>query len=187
MLPKLELKISGPYNHILSDDFNYREYMADADKCIENFNKNFNKFKKRTTSFHKAFIKKQKIILKLIEKYSGYDWKGKSIPIYLINITQKPSIADPLTLKFRDNLDSMFILLIHELTHLNLPQKMQFDAGNKRSEQWVNLITRYVALELKLDLNKATMKNFSEALELEWNLKNKTLKKFIQPNASPKS
>ena len=95
-------------------------------------------------------------------------------------MTQKPSIADPLTLKFRDDLDSMLILLIHELTHLNLPQKMQFDAGNKRCEQWVNLITRHVSLELKLNLSKATMKNFSEALELGWNLKGKPLIKFLK-------
>ena len=72
MLPELELKISSPYNHILSDDFSYGEYMKDANKCIEKFSKNFEKFKKRTILFQEKFIKNQKIILKLIEKYSGY-------------------------------------------------------------------------------------------------------------------
>jgi hypothetical protein len=180
MLPRLELRLSGSYNHILSDNFSYKEYTRDANKSIEKFNKEFQKFKKHSKPFQKAFKKHQKIILQLIQKYSGYSWKGQQIPIYLVNMTQKPSIADPLTLKFREDIDMMLILLIHELTHLNLPEKMQLNAGNKLCEQWVNLVARYVALELKLNLNKASMKNFSEALELGWNLKDKPLIKFLK-------
>jgi len=180
MLPKLELKLSSSYNLILNDEFNYPKFLKDYNSEVDKFNKKFEKFKIETKAFQKAFKKYQKVIIKLIQKYSGFSWKGQYIPVYLVKMTKKPSISDPLTLKFKENIDSMLILLIHELTHVNIPYKLQLDAGQKVQEQWVNLITRYTAIELGLDLSRASMLNFNEALELNWNLKNKPLKLFLK-------
>lgn len=180
MLPELNITFSLPLNHILNDDFNYKNFLENYNEVIENYEKNFQKFKKTTEPFQKMFKKYKKRILYHIEKYSGYSWKGQKIPIYLVNMTQKPSISHPLILKFTTDIDSMFILLIHELTHINLPGEMQSKAGVKVSEQWVNLITRHVALDLKLDIKKASMRNFSEALELNYDLKKEPLKKVLR-------
>jgi len=179
MIPKLEIRVSQAYTHILSDDFSYDDYKKDGNKVIDKYKIEFKKFKRSTRAFQIAFNKYQKRISKLIEKYSGFAWRQKYIPIYLVKMTQKPSIADPLTIKFRGETDPMLLLVIHELTHLNLPEKMQFEVKNRICEQWVNLITRYVAADLKLDMSNPPMRNFDDALELDWNLKVKTLKKFL--------
>jgi len=179
MIPQLEIRMSWPYNHILADDFSYDDYRKDADKVIEKHKINFGKFDRSTRLFQIAFNKNKIRIPKLIEKYSGFVWRQKYIPIYLVKMTQKPSIADPLTLKFRDEIDPMLLLVIHELTHLNLPEKMQFEVNNRICEQWVNLITRNVAINLNIDMSNPPMRNFDQALELGWDLKKKTLKNFF--------
>lgn len=179
MLPKVEVRLSAPYFHVMGDDFSYEGYRKNPKKDIEDSLKKFRKFENKTAKFRSVFNRRRNKILKLIEKYSGYDWKGQYVPIYLVGIMKKPSFADPLTLKFREDVELMLILVIHELTHVNLPSKMQWAAGVKKAEQWVNLITRHVAMDLKLDLKKASMSNFDEALELGWDLRKKPLKKYL--------
>lgn len=133
MLPNVEIKLSPAYNHILADDFSYEAYMKNPKEDIKKHQRVFVKFQNITKKFQKELNKNQKLILQKIEKYSGYKWKIQHIPVYLVNMTQKPSFADPLTLKFRDNIDLMLILVIHELTHLIIPRNLQSKAGWKFS------------------------------------------------------
>lgn len=159
---KTEIRFNGFYNKILNSRFSERD---------------FKKLIKKVLEFKRYYKNKEKRILRLIEKYSGYKWKREYIPIYIVDFKGK-SFSDPLTLKFRDNKEIMLVVLIHELVHNNIPNRIQNKFKIIR-ERLVNLITRYVALDLKLNIKNAPI-NFELTNSLNMNLNKKPLSKFLK-------
>lgn len=157
-----EIRFSGIYNKTLNSRFSEME----SKKLI-----------KKILKFEKYYKDKEKRILKLIEKYSGYRWKREYIPVYIVDFKGK-SFSDPLTLKFRENKEIMLIVLIHELVHNNIPHKIQNKFKDRR-ERLVNLVTKYVALDLKLNIKNTHIK-FELTDKLKMNLNKKPLSKFLE-------
>lgn len=163
-MPKTEIKFSWVYNN--------RENNG-------NFSvKDLEELKIKCGDFLNLYNKNIKKILQLIEKYSGMPWKIEYIPIWIVK-TNNRSFSDPLTLKYRDNKEAMLIVLIHELVHNNLGG-VQFRWDYEKNEQYVNLVTKHVAIDIGIDLTNAPMKNFDDVKKLNFNLDNKPLKEFLK-------
>ncbi|MEM4703079.1 MAG: hypothetical protein QXP53_01180 [Candidatus Pacearchaeota archaeon] len=137
MIPKTELRYSLIYNIQFNQDFDKKDLSDLKNKC-----KNFEKL-------YTKYIKK---LLQKIEKYSG-KWKREYIPIYIVESNQK-SFSDPLTLKFHQDANLMFVTLAHELLHNNLKIKW---STRKELHQFMEPLLNKIVIELN--------KNFESALD----------------------
>ncbi len=89
-------------------------------------------------------------ILISIPKFSGYSWQEcaeQFIPIYLVK-GSKTSFSKPLTLKVRDDVIKMLVILIHELCHNNMDWKWE---NTVYMENCMNLVTQAVMHDIGLD------------------------------------
>jgi len=142
---KTELRYSWVYNNFLNKgNFKIKELF---------------KLKKDSRDFEILYKKNIKKIIKLIEKYAkNKKWQHKFIPIYIIkNKFPMRSFSDPLTLKYRNSI-GMLIVLIHELIHNNFSFKKQIKRNYEKNEKLVNFITKKICLDLKLDLKNSPIK-----------------------------
>jgi hypothetical protein len=72
--------------------------------------------KKIGKTFEKKYTKEIENLLKIIPQEVGKPWQSKEITVYPIDWSG-PSFSNPLTLKVRDDLKLMLVILIHELLH----------------------------------------------------------------------
>jgi len=108
----------------------------------------FNKLHNFIVSFEKFFQKKEKKVLNLIKKLTGFDWEKEIINVWFFE-SWNASISYPLLLNVYDyNKDFVFFNLIHELVHINLFDLMIFNKKRKvdliELEAIVNFITKQV-------------------------------------------
>lgn len=100
------------------------------------------KFKGNAKEFVKHFNKIENGVLENIEKFSGFKWTKKKIPVYLIPQGQIYSFAksnmtkkDPgIILKIYETLERTTGIFIHELTHIN---QFQSDFNNSKRNKFV--------------------------------------------------
>lgn len=110
------------------------------------------KLKEKCSGFEKLYKEKIKKVYKLIEKHTG-KWKRKFIPIYIVE--NHKSFSDPLTLKYRNDKDLMFVVLIHELLHNNIKRKFE---SSKELHNYMKPILREIIIELDENLIPALEK-----------------------------
>jgi hypothetical protein len=80
--------------------------------------KEFRNFVRLVKKFEKILAEKQEKILKTIAELLGLKWKEKDIVIYPLPEKAKfPSIAFPLILKIREDMNFNLYILTHELCH----------------------------------------------------------------------
>lgn len=97
------------------------------------------KFEKKAKEFIKYFKKHEKETLRLIEKFSGFNWTRNKIPVYIIpnghiySFTKKnlsknlPGVVQ----KFYESNERTTHILIHELCHVNQFQSEFYNKRNK--------------------------------------------------------
>lgn len=150
----------------------------------------FEKLWKRIVSCGEQFYYKQykphiSDILKLIPSYSGFEWNSfapEELPIYLVD-KEGPSISNPLTLKIRQNLEQMLTILIHEMTHINMPSKVIND--KMFYEDVINQITTKICGNLSIYCGTEVIATYRQEKAKEGlifenlPLDKKTVKKFL--------
>ncbi len=168
VIPQTTIKFSRPYNKRFNSNVD-RMFMVNLiDNC------------KIFIELHATYIKK---ILRLIPEFTGYTWTVLVIPIYIVKGVRY-SFYDPLTINLRQDKKLMFTVLIHELTHVNTEGKLKLGAIHEAS---MDLVTKFVLSELKLEYDKqyTIMQGYSKEIflnypELNWDLKKKPLKEWIE-------
>lgn len=106
-------------------------------------------------------------ILIQIPRYSGFEWSEfapEELPIYLVD-KDGPSISDPLTLKVRGDLEYMLTVLIHELTHVNMPSKLIRDSFYY--EDIINQITIRLCSDIGITSGINTINDYRSKMERE--------------------
>ena len=109
------------------------------------------------------FEEKYKDILEtlpdIIEKIVGRKWRDETLEIYLVS-HKGPSFSHPLTLKVREDLLLVFVVLIHEIIH----RVKVFSQNKIENEKITNDYTEKVLKELRIkakeQINK--LRSFSE-------------------------
>lgn len=140
MNPKTEIRYSFIYNRTFNPEISLEE---------------FKKLKKDSQPLVKLFLKYKEAILESIAKHNE-EWKRKYIPIYIVKAKIK-SFSDPLTLKYRDNHELMFLVLIHELIHNNITKKFK---DSKSIHFYLDKIFNQVIKELKLKGFEKVLKQY---------------------------
>lgn len=87
--------------------------------------KNAKDLRKKTKFLSRKWRKFEKPILGKIEKYSGFRWKEKIQKVYILNEFPYSGISDPLTIRI-DKKTRFVESMIHELIHMNFPEKFKF-------------------------------------------------------------
>jgi hypothetical protein len=105
-IPKLWLAHSLSLIHFLID----KEFNTE----------NYQQLHEEIRPFAHLVEKYKDLILKKIEDYTGIKWARSEIPIYLIPDRNAQSFALPLVIVWRNSPQNRLLVLIHELTHLNL-------------------------------------------------------------------
>ncbi len=111
MFPQIKIpKIWLSYDKILIES-----YISDFS------NEDYLKFKnsEEVKKFNLLLEKISPNLLKNISKLSGIRWCRKEIPIYLVPDIPKKSFAHPLVLILKGGLERRFLVLAHELVHVN--------------------------------------------------------------------
>ena len=170
MRPRLELVYSYPLNRLFMRDFSYSDlaYLKCSAKDFERI-------------YEKNIVKD----LELIPKFTGFNWEKSHIPIYVVKRCPE-SISHPLILRYYENPVLMYVLLIHELVHINIAEKIRL-ANRDKLEVYVNTVVREV---LKQSPNATEMlkvasqiRNWREMLKYGINLTDKTLKTLLRARA----
>jgi len=112
-------------------------------------------FEKHVKKFIKHFKKIEKEILVLIEKFSGFEWTKKKIPVYLIPngkiVSRTKSNLEKglpgIIQKVRNNTERDTHIMIHELVHVN---QFQTDFSSKENRFAFNKkgIRNYIGWEV---------------------------------------
>lgn len=152
----------------------------------------------KLNEFIEGYRMHEEKILKLIEKYSGFEWSKDRIPVFLVpdNFAlfysfAKPILQDALpgvVLKIRPNGKIRdFWIFIHELSHINqyhsdfyTPQYGAIDENNNKNVDRVEVCADLLALYVLRDLfgeDSEYEKDFWDFLE---NTNEKNKKKFEQ-------
>lgn len=121
MIPKIEFK---------TYDVLTRVFLPPSKKKKE--------FESESKKFINHFKKIEKMVLILIEKFSGFKWTKKRIPVYLIPNSRFISTArgdlengfPGVVQKIRNNPERDTHIFIHELTHVNQFQSDFYDKKN---------------------------------------------------------
>ena len=108
MMPRLKVRYSYIYNKTLNKDINIEM---------------FNKLREKSAQFNELVEKYGNKVLKIIEK-ENERWEDLEIPVYIVMARIK-SFSDPLTINSRKNKKTMFLVLIHELIHVNTRKKFK--------------------------------------------------------------
>lgn len=106
-------------------------------------------------------------VLKAIPKYTGFSWDKFApvqVPIYLVD-TNGPSRSSPLTLKVKDNIEYMLTVLAHELTHVNMPQKL-FE-NEVYYEDVVNQVTLMVCKQIGISAGTETIEAYKKSMQTQ--------------------
>lgn len=82
-------------------------------------------------------------IIKIIPEVVGKPWKKEIIEVYLVD-WKGPSFSHPLTLKVRDDLLLMWVILTHELLH-------DFYKNEQADEEKINKDVKKVFEKLKIN------------------------------------
>ena len=114
--------------------------------------------------FESDYLKNMPTILNKIPFCTGFDWKKElCLPIYIVNYPG-PSKTNPITIKIDSN-KNMLIKLIHELSHINFPNK--FGLNEKIYEDAINQTTEKISFELELGKCEALEKIICYRKELK--------------------
>ena len=109
--------------------------------------------------FEERYKEEIKEIVKIIPKVLNKNWPIDNIPIYMVDRIG-PSFSNPLTLKVREDLLLMLVVLVHELIH----QFPTFNIHRAGNEKEVNNYTEKLFEELKIDAKEqiAKLREWSE-------------------------
>lgn len=106
--------------------------------------------------FELIFQKYETEILKLISKYSGFEWSEKEPFLNIYLVKNIPSFSHPLTLSLKKDTNLMIGILIHELAHTN----MDFDFDNEVVQEGImNSIS--IAILSDLSIASDSYRNFA--------------------------
>ncbi|MFH1917802.1 MAG: hypothetical protein ABIJ14_01675 [Nanoarchaeota archaeon] len=114
--------------------------------------------------FEPMYKKETPKIIGLIPRYTGFNWNEQGIeeiPIYLANFNG-PSRTNPITIKI-SNLEEMLLKVIHELAHINMPNKF-LRLNNDTYEDLVNQVTLKVTEEIGLNTSTVKIEKFREEI-----------------------
>lgn len=106
--------------------------------------------------FEKLYNKHIGKIIKLIPRFSGYEWcelSDEFIPIYLVK-KKGFCFSDPLTLNIGMSNKMMLVALVHELCHRNMPFPIKNEADPLKTEILMNLVTDAVFKNLDIKADK---------------------------------
>jgi hypothetical protein len=166
LIPQTELIYSYPLNRLFIRDFSYSDLAT---------------MKRLAKDFEKIYERNILRDLELISKFTGFDWEKNRIPICVVKNCPE-SISHPLILRYFENPNFMYVLLVHELVHNNIAGKIRVTNRDKL-EVYVNAVVREVlkqspnATEM---LNVASqMRNWRKMLEYGINLTDGTLKTLL--------
>jgi hypothetical protein len=166
-IPQTELTYSLPLNRLFFREFNHEDLTS---------------FRRETKTFQQIYERNVSKDLRLIQRFTGFPWTRSFIPIYIVQSCPK-SISDPLILRYFKNPLFMYVLLIHELVHVNL-QGNNIKLDREKLEVYVNAVVREVLKQspnAKKLLEAATHeKNWDKMLKSGVQLNDKTLKDLLQ-------
>jgi len=179
MTPHLQIHYSLPYLKVLFDGYGHEPGDLNFDEVIGKTEKWGNNF----TEFLRGYEEK---IFEIMPKVTGYDWDEKyhvRIPLYLVYPFPKmPSFSDPLTLKVREDPIQTLGILLHELAHINIEEKME---SEELQESLMTLVALRIMFLLQLDTQKVRAlfeciyhKRFDKNLELP-SLGFRTVKEYL--------
>lgn len=106
-------------------------------------------------------------VLEAIPKYTGFGWERfapTQVPVYLVD-TNGPSRSSPLTLKARENIEYMLTVLAHELTHINMPERL-FE-NELQYEDVVNQVTLRVCKQIGISAGTETIDAYRKAMQIQ--------------------
>ncbi|MFA6416046.1 MAG: hypothetical protein WCW56_00990 [Candidatus Paceibacterota bacterium] len=109
-------------------------------------NRTWEEVKNIGKNFEKKYTEEINRIIKIIPKITGKPWREKQTKVYFIDWLG-PSFSHPLTLKVRDDLLLMLVILTHELLHDFYLQ----DKDIEKVEIKINKQVEKVFEELKID------------------------------------
>jgi hypothetical protein len=167
LIPKTELTYSLPLNRLFLREFDHKDLTS---------------LRTETKTFREIYEQNVPKDLRLIQRFTGFPWTKSFIPIYIVRSCPE-SISDPLVLRYFKNPLFMYVLLIHELVHVNLQgNNIKLDRG--KLEIYVNAVVSEVlkqSTNVKKLLKAATHeKNWNKMLKSGLQLNDKTLKDILQ-------
>ena len=130
-------------------EFIYSEvYFRNLNK-YKNVSRNWEQVKELGKRFESKYQSKINQIVRIIPEITGKPWRRKITEVYLID-WDGPSFSHPLTLKVRDNLLLMLVILTHELLHDFYRNEKDIENAEKR----INEDVKSVFEKLELDTEK---------------------------------
>ena len=127
MVPKIEFRWSWIYEQEMHNSF------VKSEKDIKRRERQIKKF---INNVRKEWNKKESKILKFMAKITGLNWKTKNIVCYVIWLSEKGPISDPLTIPiqlkvgkkvFKLTPQRFIDILVHELIHNLFIQNKKVD------------------------------------------------------------
>ena len=116
-------------------------------------------------NFYVCYKKYIDAIMSSIPQYTGFDWQLVNEDIYLASM-KGPSRSNPLTIKVKEDAEYMLTVLIHELTHINMPNSA-LTLEERAYEDVVNQVTERVCQKIGISSGLETIKLYKESLEAE--------------------
>ncbi len=114
-------------------------------------NRTWDEVKRIGHEFENKYKSEIEQIIKIIPEVVGKSWRRGTIEVYIVD-WPGPSFSHPLTLKVRDDLLLMLVILTHELLH-----DFYFDDKDKNIEEIEELINKNVKKvfeKLNLDVSE---------------------------------
>jgi hypothetical protein len=129
-------------------EFFYSEFYFKQLNKYKSTKRTWSEVKKIGQDFEKKYKSEISQIVKLIPKLVKKPWRRKITEVYIVDWIG-PSFSHPLTLKVRENLLLMLVILTHELLH-------DFYLGRRNVEEVEEIINNKVKQVFeKLDINVA--------------------------------
>ncbi len=141
-----------------------RRLMPKADKS--QFEDVWNDVLQKGKKFYICYKKNIDSVLFNIPQYTGFEWQEIApVDIYLASM-DGPSRSNPLTIKIKEDAEHMLPILIHELTHINMPNRI-LTLEERLYEDIVNQVTEQVCHKLDIFSGLETIKSYRQGLEAE--------------------
>lgn len=130
-------------------EFVYSEvYFRNLNK-YRSISRNWKQVKELGKKFEKKYQPEINQIVRIIPKITGKPWRRKIIEVYPVD-WDGTSFSQPLTLKVRDNLLLMLVILTHELLHDFYRDEIDIE----KAEERINEDVKSVFEKLELDAEK---------------------------------
>jgi hypothetical protein len=132
-------------------EFNYwNVYFRNLNKH-KKIDRSWEEVKKIGKEFESQYKSEIKKIIKIIPKVVGKSWTERIIDVYMVD-WDGPSFSHPLTLKVREDLLLMLVILTHELLHHFYTESFPLDM--KAGEEKINKDVEKVFDKLGINIEK---------------------------------